>query len=264
MRQTCCVTQSSFVEIDGLANFRDVGGFRTQDGTVRHRTLYRSDGLHLATERGSESLRALACPTVIDLRTSEEYATQPGPLGAMHVPLHEVLGERDIVDALSLSGRDDGEAWLQALYELLIERATSQFHLVFTTLSDRSNLPAIVHCAGGKDRTGLTVALILCSIGVSRDDVLDDFALQSSDPEFHRRRERVHADFVGRGIEPEAARGLLSAPRRSMEGALDYLDRAYGGIDEYLVDACGLAPDVLGRVRENLVVLDDAAQRAAP
>lgn len=246
-------TSTRFVQIDGLANFRDLGGFRTADGVVRHGVLYRSDGLHQASELGLDALAKLGCATVIDLRTTPEHEEWPGPFPAVHLPLHEELAEQDIPDAMTISGRRGGESWLEGLYRLLIERATEQFAEVFAILADDGRLPAIVHCAGGKDRTGITVALVLEAIGVDRDEILDDFALQSDDPEWERRRAALHASLVERGIEPDAAHALVTAPRVAMEGALRFLDERYGGIEGYLGDACGLDGTLVARVRANLV-----------
>ena len=242
-----------FVDIDGLANFRDVGGLDTADGIVRRGLLYRSDGLCQMTTAGRDAVASLGIETIFDLRTSQELAELPGPFPTVHVPLHEVFGQDDLADSRLLSGRDEGEAWLQALYLLLLEQARPQFRAIFETLADRDRLPAIVHCAGGKDRTGLTVALVLCAVGVPRDVVLDDFALQPSGTGWTRRRDAVHAQFVSNGIEEEVANGLLSAPRWTMQDALASLDDTFGGIEEYLSRACSLDPSILSGVRGNLV-----------
>lgn len=243
----------SFVEIEGLANFRDLGGLPADEGHVRPRTLFRADGLHQAGDLGRADLVALGAATVIDLRTSIEYEERPGPLPVVHVPLHEDFEEGSMRDATLLVGREDGEAWLAELYRLLLATARPQFAQIVGLLADRGRLPAIVHCAGGKDRTGITVALVLSAIGVPRDVVLDDFALQVDDAEWARRRSAVHADFVSRGIEADAAAGLLSAPRWAMADALDWLDDACGGVAGYL-SSCGIGATTLESLRANLVV----------
>lgn len=244
---------SRFVTIDGLANFRDLGGLPAEGGRVRDGTLFRSDGLHQVSEEGLATLRALGVLTIIDLRTSDEREELPGPLPSEHVPLHEAFEEGSLGDSLSIAGRSEGEAKLRSLYLHLLASATTQFRSIVATLARRSNLPAVVHCAGGKDRTGLTVALVLDAVGVPREVVLDDFALQSSDPEWPRRRERVHRTFVEMGIDPDAAHGLLSTPRWAMQAALASLDEVHGGVEPYLREACGVAPDDLAALRENLV-----------
>ena len=242
-----------FLDIDGLANFRDLGGLPTPAGPVRSGVLFRSDGLHQLSDAGRAAVLALGCATIIDLRTTEELERLAGPFPAVHVPLHEELDDLGIADPLALVGLDEGVAWLTSLYTLLLEHAGPQFRTIFETLADDANLPAIVHCAGGKDRTGLTVALILSILGVPRDVVLDDFALQSPHEEWQRRRDLVKADFVRMGIDGGAASALVVAPRTAMHDTLAHLDDAYGGAEAYLCDTCGIARSALGAVRRHLV-----------
>lgn len=243
-----------FVEIDGLANFRDLGGLPTASGTTRPHRLFRSDALNLVSETGHAQLERLGCATVFDLRSTEELVESPGPWPVRHLPLHEEFEDLDLPAATSLSGRDAGVAWLQSFYELMLVDAAPRFASVFETLADADNLPAIVHCAGGKDRTGITVALVLSALEVPRDVVLDDFALKAPfDAAIAERVAGVHDRFVALGIESDVADGLLSAPRESMEGALLYLDDELGGINRYLSVVCGISQATVEALRDNLV-----------
>lgn len=251
MHQTGFVP-STYLEIDGLANFRDVGGLPTPRGPVRPGRLYRSDGLNLLSSSGRAQLERLGCTTVIDLRTTSEVLEAPGPVPVLHLPLHEELV--DLPATASLRGHDAGVDWLQAFYELMIVSATAQFSTVLRTLARPTGLPAIVHCAGGKDRTGITIALILSALEVPRDVVLDDYAQRSGDPAVAGRIASVHARFIAEGIDPEVASALLSAPRRAMEGALRFLDVRYGGIDRYLGKACAVDRGTVDDLRARLVV----------
>lgn len=246
------MAEATFVEVEGLYNLRDLGGLPAAGGHVAPRTLYRSDALHLASADGVGALRALRCATIVDLRTSEERDADPGPLDSVHVPLHEAFEDRE--QPRSLEGREAAEAWLAGLYERLLESAAPRFGEILTLLSDRANLPAILHCAGGKDRTGLSVALVLSAVGVDRDVVLDDYATQPSAPGWQARRAEVHAMIAATGIEPEAVHGLLSAPRIAMRDALAKLDDRYGDVVGYLRDACGVTQAALASLRDNLVV----------
>jgi protein-tyrosine phosphatase len=57
----------------------------------------------------------------------------------------------------------------------MLANAAASFGELFARLADRGRLPAVIHCLGGKDRTGLTVALLLTALGVPREIVLDDY-----------------------------------------------------------------------------------------
>jgi hypothetical protein len=97
----------------------------------------------------------------------------------------------------------------------------------FTTLA-HNGLPAVFHCAGGKDRTGMLAAILLRWLEVDREAVLDDYELTTA---YARPadRELFHGLFVTAGLTPEAAAGVLSTPRWAMAEALDTLDTRYGG-----------------------------------
>ncbi len=117
----------------------------------------------------------------------------------------------------------------------MLEVAGPVFGDLFSELADCEG-PVMFHCMGGKDRTGMTAALLLSCLGVDRDTVLDDYELTSrySGPD---QIPHVVDLFVSGGIARDAAIGILSTPRWAMENALGRLDSTYGGIEAYL---CGL------------------------
>ena len=99
-----------------------------------------------------------------------------------------------------------------------------------------------------KDRTGVVAALLLLSLGVDRETVLDDYVATS------RYRTIVHqqdslANMLAAGVAPEAAAGVLGVPRWAMAEAIDAVERDHGGIDAYLSERAGLSPAVLERLR---------------
>jgi protein-tyrosine phosphatase len=121
-------------------------------------------------------------------------------------------------------------------------------------LASPGALPAIVHCAGGKDRTGLTVALLLSALGVDRDTVLDEYAALPGTPAHAARQDEVHASFVSMGVEPGAARALLSTPRWAMAETLDWVDERHGTVEGYLRGPAGVTPETLEHLRGALLV----------
>ena len=145
---------------------------RGEDGRTRCGLVYRSDSLHNATAAGVARLRGLDIVSVLDLRSPEEVGLLPGPLPIVHPPIQDDL-ERDGIDPRTLTGRAAGERLLRDLYVLLLAAAAPRYGAVLTTLSDAALLPAVVHCAGGKDRTGLAVALLLSVLGVDRETILE-------------------------------------------------------------------------------------------
>jgi protein-tyrosine phosphatase len=169
-----------FVSLDGCFNFRDLGGYPAADGrTVRRALLYRSDALHRLTARGAEAFRALTIVTVIDLRTPAELARHawqppPGwPGQLLHVPLRQAIPDWTAYP----SGQLDAPGFAARHYLETTERGHAAIRKVVETLADASRLPAVFHCAAGKDRTGIIAALTLALIGVPAEPIADDYAL---------------------------------------------------------------------------------------
>jgi protein-tyrosine phosphatase len=142
--------------------------------------------------------------------------------------------------------------FLRDLYTGLLAHASAELGALFTTLAQPDAMPAVFHCAVGKDRTGLVAALLLTWLGVDRQLVLDDF--EASDGHIGQtQRDELVRRMADRGIGPEAAAGVLGATRESMQIALDELDSRYGGIEPFLVQHCAVDPDALARVRAMLL-----------
>jgi len=242
-------------------NFRDVGGVRTPTGPVRRGLVYRSDALHLASEAGVDALRSLGVTSVLDLRSAEERERSPGPLPSRHHPIQDHLVE-DGIDATACSGIEGGEALLRTLYVRLLDRAAPRFGVALTELAHPGRLPVVVHCASGKDRTGLFVALLLSVLGVDRETVLDDYATPRTSAVHLERVDALRSVLVSQGIEADAAEGMLGTPRWAMADALADLDRRHGSVESYLVRAAGVGPETIDSLR-NLLVEQDRASRGS-
>lgn len=109
----------------------------------------------------------------------------------------------------------------------------------------------MIHCLGGKDRTGLTTALLLTALGVEREVVLEDYLL-TNDYRGAANVPEVVELFVESGMARKAAEGVLSAPQWTMEKALMVLDEAYGGIESYLLGPGRMSPVRLAALRAAL------------
>jgi protein-tyrosine phosphatase len=112
-------------------------------------------------------------------------------------------------------------------------------------------LPALIHCAAGKDRTGLVVALLLATLGVPREIIADDYALSGVclGPDYVVDAQRWVADL---GHDWEVWGHLFETPPERMLLTLSYIDEQFGGAEHYLADH-GLAPNDQRRLRELLV-----------
>ena len=168
------------IAVDGAPNFRDVGGYGTADGRrVRYGKLFRSGMLAGVSADGVATLDALGIRTVVDLRTQVEVdALGPDrlPKGTRVVQIRVPSAGADpmVVEALK-TGHFPYLPDLVAVNRAYITDDAAEFGELLTLLADSANLPVIIHCLGGKDRTGVTVALLLTILGVPWSTVREDY-----------------------------------------------------------------------------------------
>ena len=167
------------VPLDAVHNFRDLGGYPTHDGrTTRWRVLFRADGLYRLTRADLDRVRELGLRTVVDLRTHGELADrgtfphQHHPVDFHHVPVIDETWSPD--DGLH---EVDAADFLEAAYRSMLDGTPERFADAFVRLCAADALPAVFHCAAGKDRTGVLAMLVLGSLGVQREFIAADYAL---------------------------------------------------------------------------------------
>jgi protein-tyrosine phosphatase len=230
------------IEAGGLYNLRDLGGRPAGPGrrTV-HGVLYRSD------QPMSAPGPDLALRTVVDLREEQERARRPAVLGGAPVVAHRPLAVRELVAALPADDPDP----LGALYVAALRERGPWIAAAVGELGRPGALPALVHCAAGKDRTGIVVALALSAVGVPDEAVVADFALSADHltPAFFAG---VGGPALPTAVDPVLLRG---ADPRSMRRLLDELRTRHGGAAAYLLRH-GVPAERLDRLRAALVAPD--------
>jgi protein-tyrosine phosphatase len=245
-------------------NFRDFGGYRATGGrTVKRGLLYRSDELSHLTEVDLASFSRLGIAVVCDFRSPKEREKGPTRLGAYNPPRTVLLpsfsnrmDSTDIINRLS-SGDVDGldlEQYMLAGYRS-IKRPLDHYRTLFRLVSDPSNLPLLIHCSGGKDRTGRAAALILYALGVPEETIIHDYML--SNEYLAERTEKILEYFWTTSnyrTHPDVARPLLEVRREYLGASWGAMKEEYGSVEAYLRDAVGLDD----RAREGLrrVLLD--------
>jgi protein-tyrosine phosphatase len=235
--------------LDGASNFRDLGGYPTVDErVVRSGMVYRSGALHALTDADQERLRALGVRVAVDLRPAEEQAAEPtnAPfLRIVHVPL--MRGERTNGPAALANG----EGYLRDRYtEIVLDRA-SDIGTILRVFAEDNGLPAVVHCAAGKDRTGVVCAVLLLALGVDDSTVLDDYEL-TSEYAAATRVEELTSKLAGSGLPPAVVAGLLGTSRPALADAIDALREEYGTVEDYLDQAAGVSEADLASLRGRL------------
>jgi protein-tyrosine phosphatase len=231
------------IELAGLLNLRDVGGYPVAGGrSVRWRTLFRSDALHRLDPAGVAAVTGLGLRTVVDLRTQLEADYAPSPVSGRvaHIP---VLTGGDFQGVpLELGG----------LYRYFVDECGGQIAAAIAELCGDDALPALVHCSAGKDRTGVVIALILAALGVPDELIAADYALSGLylDPDETPAIGQLSAST---GLGEDLTRALLSSPPELILEILDRVRAVTGSVDGYLL-AHGLTGSGLARLRAALIV----------
>ncbi len=234
------------VGLVGATNFRDLGGYVGAGGArTRWGRVFRADALVLEAP-DFEAFRMLGVRSIVDLRSDDEREGTPNVLpDGEHIVESIPLMTSTTVPLPTIDDMlADGETFLAGIYVRLLERAAVIFGRILTGLAHEARLPAVFHCAAGKDRTGMVAALLLSVLGVSEADILDDYELTSRYRDPSRTEAIIERLRDERGVTPEVAAAILRTPRWAMAGALAELERRYGGIEGYLTGPAEVDPSV--------------------
>ncbi|MFI9154969.1 tyrosine-protein phosphatase [Streptomyces sp. NPDC053367] len=254
-------------ELAGVRNFRDVGGLPTVDGRrVRHGVLFRSGHLAHATAEDAAFLASLGLHTIFDFRNAADQKLEgpdvelPG-VRNLNLPLSDPAdgaefwkmvrdGDLDQLREILADGKAAGR--MIASYRKMIKERTSEHSQVLHALAEDS-VPALMHCAAGKDRAGLSIAVTLLALGVERDAVLADY-LESNAK--HRRYKVHRGGDAATAYSPEVMEllsPLFDARAEYLTAALETIEETWGEVDTYLRRGLGVTPETRERLRDRLL-----------
>ncbi|MEM1333552.1 MAG: tyrosine-protein phosphatase [Actinomycetota bacterium] len=253
------------VPLDGAQNFRDLGGYPLGDGrTIGWGRLFRSDALSDLTDTDVETLDAIGLRTVIDLRSSGEAAEHGSfpvsrlPVAYHHLAIVDATWRPPEVDDSDSASRDpdtsgsepDTVEYLVEAYHDLLDHGADRFAAAMHTLALPAAMPAVYHCAVGKDRTGLLTALVLGALGVDHDLIADDYALSSAAMDRKRAWVRAHRPDGSDRFE-RAPSPMLAAPADAMRRLLHDVVAEHGSIAQF-VHGLGVGPGALAELADRL------------
>ncbi|MFJ9723799.1 tyrosine-protein phosphatase [Streptomyces sp. NPDC101209] len=254
-------------ELARVRNFRDVGGLPTTDGRrVRHGVLFRSGHLAHATEEDAAFLASLGLHTIFDFRNAADQKLEgpdielPG-VRNVNLPLSDpadgagfwkMVRDGEIEQLREVLGDGKAADRMIVSYRTIITERTAEHTRVLRSLAEDS-VPALMHCAAGKDRAGLSIAVTLLALGVEREAIVADY-LESNAK--HRRYRVYRSGSSSAGYSPEVMEllsPLFEARAEYLAAAFETIEETWGGVEAYLEQGLGVTPEIRERLRGRLL-----------
>jgi protein-tyrosine phosphatase len=210
----------------GAFNFRDLGGYRANDGRyVKWGLVYRSSNLVALTPKDYELLNSLGLKLLCDLRRPSERVNAPTVWQGAPGPeflLAPILSDNDA----------PGTSRIEDAYRRFVLEFTASYAAVFQRLA-RADLPMVTHCTAGQDRTGVFSAVLLTMLGVPKDTVVQDYLLTN-----------VYRELIGQRPSVQAA---------NLDRAFMAIDERWGSFDAFVRDGLGLSDAQVAELRDRLL-----------
>lgn len=250
--------------LETLDNLRDYGDYATAGGgRIRRGRLIRAANQARMSDADLEVLAAYGFGTIVDLRRPIERTKQPsrryaGFDGRVIENDLDAVGEAPHITFLKSADLtpDSGRRFMTGLYA---EMAFAPSHIeifsqYFGVLAD-SDRPVLIHCAAGKDRTGMLAALTHHLLGVSRDDLLEDYLLTNVAVDLEARAPDIALQlekFTGRVAAPDAIVAFMGVEAAYLDAAFEAIEARHGSLDAYMEQALGVDAVRRDRIVERL------------
>jgi protein-tyrosine phosphatase len=245
-----------FIKLEGASNFREIGALETNNGFLKKNILFRSDDLSKLTKNDLHILEKLNLKLICDLRTPNERKSKPDRLyknnniKLVNIPFYQQ--KRDVNQLQIIwylftnSEKINFEKFIKDHYMNNAFVRTKEIGQIIKLLSDGNNLPALIHCAAGKDRTGLLSAIIQLLAGVERENVLDEYLSTN----IFMKQKMKSAELIIRRmslfrIPPEKIKPLLEVKQDYLDDVLNEIIIRYNTIENYLSEACGVEEETV-------------------
>ena len=245
----------------GAHNFRDLGGYKTQDGkTVKWGKIYRSDNLHSLTDEDVSYMERLDIKSVVDFRSNEERENEPDRLTPnmtqVLLPIQfrpkEIDDDKieDLMKDLTFGNLDSSNL----LYDFniaIVKQFTEEYKQFFRHIVDNNAEPLVLHCTAGKDRAGFASAMVLSILGVPREKVIEDYLLTNTYVKDHVDSEMLEIELkTFFQADTDNLRKINLVEERYIQAAFDTIDNHWGGMDKYIADGLELTEADLAKIKD--------------
>ncbi len=244
------------VVLDGVHNFRDLGGYPAEGGSTRWGLVYRADGLGRLTADDVAVLRTRGLGAVIDLRTDHELAERGRyPVDQHAVMFHHLPVLDQTWQAQDVPVVDSAHEFLMWAYRDMLRAGSGKIAQALILIADPEMTPVVFHCAAGKDRTGLVAAMLLSLLGVPDEYIAADYAKTAEG--MIKMRAAWAAWAAEQGDEAtekmsEAPAHYFESPPEVMSELLAELRAQHGSVLDYL-RSLGVTDTQIAALRERLV-----------
>ncbi|QIW99935.1 hypothetical protein AMS68_005453 [Peltaster fructicola] len=262
-----------FVDIEGIANFRDAGGEKTSNGgNVVTGLIYRSADPSKATQAGLQKMsKELGIKAVFDLRSLPEIrrqgpewanvdVDQPNPFEPYGIERHWVpvfasddYGPEQVALRYKEYVRAGTEGFVKAYTDILTS-GTDAYTKILRHLAQPKPQPCLYHCTAGKDRTGILTALLLLLAGVDEDTIAEEYSLTDAGLK-HLRPLFIERLLKNPALEGNEAgvQNMVSSKKENMLASIDMIKTQFGGAEGYLRDYCKLSDGDVELLKKNLL-----------
>ncbi len=247
------------ISVQSMPNIRDLGAIYTEDGRhILPRRLLRSGDLYHVSVVDQETLQwEYHLSAVIDLRTNAEREKKPDEMipyaKYYHIPIMDEetfsIAAGKTPEEFIMNFHKDPDEYMIRIYENFIRDSFSvkQFALFLDQILRQEEGAVLWHSSTGKDRAAVGTALLLCVLGVSREDIMEDYLRSNSylEGEMEYMIRYMESRTIVTPMLMDNIRLLYKVKEEYLEAVFSAVDKYYGNMDRFLRKALYLTPKAI-------------------
>lgn len=254
----------SALSFEKVANFRDLGGHITRDGRrLQPGRLLRAGHLGRATEADLALLEPFGLKRIFDFRTPADIAHEgedrlPGSAESVLLPMPDPAKGADIRSLMENASIDDlddlfgnGKAERMMIDSAagLVRERREPYSIFLKALAQADHVPALFHCSAGKDRAGWAGSVVLLSLGVAEEEVVEQYLLSN------RAGDEIIAQSrdAGSAFWHDALAPLIGVREAYIQSSFDAVREDWGSFDDYLAKGLGVTDAERTALCDNLL-----------